>query len=170
MALRFKQFGYVDTYSELPPQADEGQLIMTVDTGATFIMKSNVWLPFARLVVKKSSVTVDGRTTGVVPIYTLEPSNLNFYPTQIIMRAVSITTATLKPTISVGTNATAYDNIATGTLLNSVTTLLGVTSSPQSVSTSPALAGGTVINTNVSVGALATSYTFKIDIIGYYES
>lgn len=63
-----------------------------------------------------------------------------------------------------------YDNIATGSLLNTVLTLTGATTSPQNASTSPALAGGTVIYANVSLGALATSYTFKVDAIGFYDA
>jgi hypothetical protein len=59
---------------------------------------------------------------------------------------------------------------ATGSLLNSVLTLTGATTSPQNASTSPALAGGTVIYANVSLGALATSYTFKVDVIGFYDA
>jgi hypothetical protein len=166
----FDQILKVATYSDLPESASTLQLARTRDTKITYEFDGTMWLPLNRTSIKKSSVIVNGKTTGAVPIYTLEQSNMSFYPTQIIIRAVNISGATLKPTLSVGTNASSYDNIASGSLLNSITSLLGITSQPQNVSTSPALSGGAVIYANVSIGALATNYTFKVDIIGYYEN
>ena len=51
-----------------------------------------------------------------------------------------------------------------------VLTLTGATVLPQNARTSPAFAGGTVISANVSLGTLATSYTFKVDVIGFYDA
>ena len=163
---------YVKTVANLPVSADNGQFAFILDTKSTFYFDSNTmqWMPLARFVIKKGNVVVDGKTAGNTSIYTLEPSNLNFYPTQIIVRAVNIDTAIIKPTISIGTNSPNYDNIATGSLLNTVTSLLGITTQPQSVSTSPALAAGSQIYARVSLAATAAAYTFKVDIAGYYES
>lgn len=158
-------------YTDLPGTAQDGDLAWCVDTNLSYRYSSaaSTWAPLTRELVKTSSVIIDGKTTGATTIYTLEGSGtLNFYPTQIVIRPVTITSATLKPTFSVGTNSTAYDNIAAGSLINGVTTLLGITSSPMNASSSPALTGGTVIKANVTIGALATSYTFKIDVLGYY--
>lgn len=160
-------------YTDLPTAAMDGDLAFCQDTQLSYRYNATMttWAPLTRELVKISTVVIDGKTTGATTIYTLEGSgSLNFYPAQIVIRPVTITGATLKPTISVGSNASSYDNIATGSMLNTVTSLLGITSQPQNVSTSPALAGGTVIKANVTIGALATTYTFKIDILGYYAS
>ena len=170
--MTYKQFLYVDTFANRPSNADNGQFMFVNDTKSTFYFDASTsqWMPLARFVIKKGNVVIDGKTTGNTAIYTLEESALNFYPTQIIVRAVNITNAVIKPTISVGTNSPNYDNIATGSLLNTVTSLLGITTQPQSVSTSPALAGGTQIYARTSLAATASTYTFKIDIAGYYET
>ncbi|RYH70507.1 MAG: hypothetical protein EON54_01350 [Alcaligenaceae bacterium] len=172
MKPEYKQIMYINTYANRPAVADDDQLMFVRDTKATFYFDKSVnsWMPSARFVIKKSNVVVDGKTAGSTMIYKLEDSSLNFYPTQVIIRAVDISGVTVKPTISIGTNATNYDNIASGTLLNTVTSLLGVTSQPQNVSTSPALASGTQIYVKISGLPVATSYTFKVDVAGYYES
>ncbi len=171
MSIQYKQTMYVDTFASLPSVADNMQLAFVIDTQSSyyFNLATTSWLPLGRQVVKRSTVVVDGKTAGATTIYTLEPAGgLNFYPTQIVMRAVNINTAIIKPTFSVGSNASTYDNIATGSLLNTLTSLLGITAQPLNVSTSPALAAGTQIKANVTVGATATAYTFYIDILGYY--
>jgi hypothetical protein len=159
-------------YTDLPTVASDGDLAWCQDTNLSYRFSASLasWAPLTRELVKTSSVTVNGKTTGSTLIYTLEGSgSLNFCPTQIVVRPITITSATLKPTFSVGSNATTYDNIASGTLLNSVTSLLGITTQPMNVSTSSLMAGGTQIYCNVTIGALATSYTFQVDILGYYR-
>jgi hypothetical protein len=160
-------------YTDLPAAAQDGDLAWCQDTNLSYRYSSNAstWAPLTRELVKTSTVTIDGKTTGATTIYTLEGSGtLNFYPTQIVIRQVSVTgTVILKPTFSVGSNSTAYDNIASGSLLNTVTSLAGITQQPMNVGSSPALAGGTVIKANVTVGATTTgNYQFRIDVLGYY--
>ena len=173
MGLEYKSTLYVDSYSELInlPQSTVpvGQRAMERGTYNEYVYDGTAWMPLARFVIKKGTVIVDGKTAKSTLIYTLEPVPLSFFPAQIILRTVSVLGASLKPTISVGTNSPDYDNIASGSLLNSVTNLLGITSAPQNVTTSPQLVGGTPIYIKVSTGAIATSYTFKVDIAGYYE-
>lgn len=171
--VRSTQTMIFDNYTDLPSVAMDGDLAFCKDTQLSYRynLAMTTWAPLTRELVKVGTVTIDGKTTGVTNIYTLEGSGtLNFYPAQIVIRAVSVTGAAIKPTFSVGSNASTYDNIASGSMLNTVTSLLGITSQPQNVSTSPALAGGTVIKCNVTIGATATTYTFKIDILGYYAS
>lgn len=170
MGIRYMQLMVIDTEASRPSSADIGQIIYCADTKISFVWDGTQWQTTYKVVVKRAMVTINGKTPGTTPIYTLEPGTLNFHPTQIIMRPVSIVSATLKPTVSIGSNATADDNIATGSLLNSVLTLTGATTSPHNASTSPALAGGTVIYANVSLGALPTSYTFKVNVIGFYDA
>jgi hypothetical protein len=168
--LGYDQIMKVSTYAELPATATVLQLARTLDSKITYEFDGTVWMPVGRQNVKSSTVVVDGKSIGNTLVYTLEPSGtLNFYPTQVVLRPVSISGAALKPTISVGTNSTAYDNIASGSLLNTITGLLSITTQPLTVSTSPALSGGTGVYAKISTGALATSYTFNVDILGYYK-
>lgn len=172
MAFRrsLQTFAY-DLYTDLPSLALDGDLAWCADTQLSYRYSGSLssWAPLTRELVKVSSVVVDGKTSGPVTIYTLESSgSLNFYPTQIVIRPVTVTSATVKPTFSVGSNSTNYDNIASGSLLNSVTTLTGITTSPTNAATSAAMPGGTVIKCNVTIQALATMYTFRVDILGYY--
>lgn len=171
--VRSTQTMIFDNYTDLPPTAMDGDLAFCKDTQLSYRynVAMTTWAPLTRELVKVSSVTVNGKNTGTTTIYTLEGSgSLNFYPTQVVLRAVSITGAAIKPTLSIGTNSSNYDNIASGSMLNTVTSLLGITSQPQNVATSPALPSGTDIKVNVTIGATATAYTFKIDILGYYAS
>lgn len=169
--ISYKQTLYVDTYANRPSTADDGQLMWVKDTKTTLYFDSQnaVWMPLARFVIKKGTTVIDGKTVGNTLIHTLEESTLNFYPTQVIVRAVNISGAAVKPTITVGTNSPNYDNIASGNVLNSITSLLGITTQPQTVSTSPALSAGTQIYVRVTGVPVATNYTFKVDVAGYYE-
>lgn len=170
--ISYKQTLYVDTFANKPLSADDGQLLWVKDTKSAlyFDASASMWMPLARFVIKKSMATVDGKSVGNTLVYTLEDSSLNFYPTQVIVRAVNVSGAVVKPTISVGTNSPNYDNIASGNILNSITSLVGITTQPQTVSTSPALPGGTQIYARVTGLPVATSYTFKVDVAGYYET
>lgn len=162
-----------DSYTDLPSTSMDGDLAFCIDTQLSYRYSatSSTWTPLTRELVKQSTVTLDGKTTGAVTIYTLEGSGTyKFYPTQIVIRAVNISGGVIKPTFTVGTNATAYDNIANSTLLGSVLSLTGITAQPMTVSTSPGLVGGSVIKANITIGATATAYTFKLDILGYYAT
>lgn len=152
--------------------AGNGQLALTLDVFKlfTYSTSSSSWIPSSSVSVKKSIATVTGTSTGATTIYTLEASTLNFYPIMVIFRAVSISGVVIIPTVSVGTNSTSYNNIATGSLLSSVLSTIGANGgAPQAASTSIPLAGGSVIKANVTIGATATSYTFNVEVIGFYD-
>lgn len=174
MAMSYKQTLYVANMTELPSVADDGQIAIMLDsqTSVTYSVALGTWQQLAREVVFKSAVSVNGKATGSTLIYTLPSTPLYFYPTQIVVRNVNITGTGTVPAVTVGTNATNYNNIATSGLLTVLTSTISVTNGvPQLASYSPPLAGGTAIYANVTTGALVyTNYTFKIDILGFYDS
>lgn len=170
--IKYTQIMLVDNYSGLPSSADIGQLAMDISTNSTYQWNGSSWLPLGRVIIKKEMNSINAKNTGNTLIYTLEASGLNFYPFGIVPRAtgVGISGVTLGPSISVGSNSTAYDNIASASLLGNVLSALTGGNSLSSSVNSPALAGGTAIYAKVSVGAVATNYTLKYDILGYYDT
>lgn len=174
MAMSYKQTMYVANQTELPAAADDGQIAIMLDsqTSVTYSVALGTWQQLAREVVFKSSVSVNGKATGSTLVYTLPNTPLYFYPTQIVVRNVNITGTGTVPAVTIGTNATSYNNIATSGLLTVLTSTISVTNGvPQLASYSPPLAGGANIYANVTTSALIyTNYTFKIDILGFYDS
>lgn len=152
--------------------AKNGQLGFCLDVKTTFSYDSAgvAWMPLARTVVKTSNVTINGLATGNTKIFTIEPSNLKFYPVMVIFRAINISGTVTPPTVSIGTNSTNYNNITTSSLLSTLLNTIGATNgAPGMVTTSPALSGNTDVYAKVSIAAIgATVYQFQVDIIGYY--
>lgn len=165
---------YVDTAADLPASASDGQVAILLDslTSVTYSAALGTWQQFGRSVVYKSSVAVNGKVTGATKVFTLPTTPLYFYPTQIVVRNVNITGSGTVPATTVGSNATSYNNIATAGLLNVLTASISISNGvPQLANYSPPLAGGTDVYANVTTAAtLYTNYTFKIDIIGFYDT
>ena len=152
-------------------KGDKRQLAFCDDAEVPFTWDGTNWVVSNRTVVLKSQVVVNASTTGNTKIYTTPTSALTFYPTMVLFKAVSISGVTLRPTVSVGTNSTAYDNIASASLLNSLLGTLGATgSAPQLATTTYPVAGGTDIYVRVSIGGVFTSYTFTVYILGFYDN
>lgn len=172
--IRYKQTLYVSNAAELPSVADDGQLAFLLDTQSTvsFTTATSSWTPLGRQMVFKSEVQVNAKTVATTPIYTLPASPLYFYPTGIIMRAVNVSGAGTNPSITLGTNASTYDNIATSSLISTILGLIDVNNGAPMMGTfSPGLAGGSVIRARVAIAAaLFTNYTVKFDILGFYDS
>lgn len=150
--------------------ADNGQLALCLDVLKLFYYNGTTWLPFATTNVKKSTATVTGTgSTSQTLIYTMEASTLKFYPLMVVFRAVNISGVTTPPTVSIGTNATSYNNIAAGTLLTTLLSTLGAGNGvPQTAISTPVI-GGAAIYANVTIAGLATSYTFNVEIVGFYD-
>lgn len=169
----YSQIMRVDTQANLPATANIGEFAYCIDVGLVFIFDGTNWNVSSKVAVKKTSTSVNAKNTGATAVYTLEASSLKFFPILIIPRAtgVGVSGVTVGPTISVGTNSTSYNNIASTSLMgNILSTLSAGSSAPSTTSFSPALTGGTQIFVNVTVGALATNYTVLYDIIGFYDN
>lgn len=172
MALKkYSQIMLVDLYSDLSGLTpDTGQFAYALDVKASFIFDGISWNPSNKVQVMKSAVVVNGKSTGTTLVFTLPAFLLNFYPTQVIFRAVNVGGVTTAPTVSVGTNSSSYNNIVSASLLSTVLATLGATAgAPQNASISLPLAGGLQIFANVSIAALATNYTFNVEVIGFYD-
>lgn len=173
MSIAYSQIMIVDSESNRPSSAQVGQFVYCQDTQATYIWGGSSWITSARVQVKKTTSAINAKNTGTTLLYTLEASSLNFYPVMVIPRATGagISGVVTGPTMSIGTNSTSYNNVATTGLLGSILTALGAgNSQPTNTSYSPGLAGGTQIFANVTLGAVATNFTTLYDIIGFYDS
>jgi len=160
-----------DTPSDMPETADDGQIAYCLDIKNSFTFANSSWNPSSRTIVKKSIANINGKSTGLTKIYTLENTGLTFYPITVVFRAVSVSGVVTAPTMAVGSNASSYNNIVASSLLSNVLATLGAGGgAPQTANFSPALAGGTEIYANVSIGAIASNYTFQIEIIGFYDN
>jgi hypothetical protein len=170
----YKQIINVATQNDLPIIADDGQMAFVRDSQTTlsFNLSSSSWMPLGRSAVLRSSVNVNAKSVGSTLVYTLPPSSLYFYPTGVIVRAVNITGVGTAPVMTIGSNSTGYDNIATSSLVNTILGMIDVNNgSPMMATFSPGLAGGVNIYAKVNTIALVYSnYTVKFDILGFYDS
>jgi len=114
-------------------------------------------------VVKKASI--DGKTTGVVTIFT--PSS-TFVPLFHIVRATTVDTLAVLPTMSFGSNGGSFNNTVAATALAGITAAGGFNQVGSLLNTSSVVAGGTAYGLNITVGATATTLTLECTVIGYY--
>jgi hypothetical protein len=113
------------------------------------------------------------RVTGVIATQTgpvaIDTNDASFFrPVHIIVDLNTVSGLGTPPTISIGTNAASYNNILGLTALTSLT----LNSSTLQFSLSGAVASvaqNDVINVNISIGAIATTYTINVLVIGFYE-
>lgn len=168
---RYTQIMVVDSQANLPATAQQGDFAYCMNTALSFFYDGTQWQVSTKVVVKKTSAIVNAKTTGAISLYTLESSSLNFYPTMIVPRSSNISGVVTPPTISIGSNASSYNNIASSGLLSTVLSTIGAGSGvPQQTTFSPALAGGVSIFANVTISAVATNYSVIYDILGFYDT
>jgi len=109
----------------------------------------------------------NGKTTGPVKVGTTANGTQSFYPL-ILVTAITSASAIITPmTLSLGTNASSYNNLIAATLMTGLTSLsqmlqTGVTGAVGKV------APGTDVYINVTSGATATTATAEAHLIGYY--
>lgn len=119
--------------------------------------------PLERMI--KGSIT--GTSSGSTVIGTTENGTERFYPIFALMELTNMSGLISVATISLGTNSSTYDNIIPATVLTNLNAVnkflkLDITSATASV------AANTAIRINISGVAVATTYTLKVTIIGYY--
>jgi hypothetical protein len=113
------------------------------------------------IVVKNLNMKVAGAVALGPPL----PGNKIFVPFWGGVAIQQISGAGSAPTISIGTNATAYDNIAAATAL---TGLLQARVAPIQFKTQyPFLTNGVQTFLNVSVAATTTTYLLTVAILGF---
>jgi hypothetical protein len=107
---------------------------------------------------------IDAKVAGAVLLGT-QPAGKLFIPFWGGVVIESRTGFTSAPTISIGTNATAYDSIAAAAALTGL--LQGNVAPIQFKAQYPFLTPSTQTFLNVSVAAAATTYTITIGIMGF---
>lgn len=150
-----------------------GDLAYAKDTKLSYRFDGTQWVPTDALRILRGTATVNAKNTGNTTIYTMPNTSFRFVPLAAHAEAISITGAIgVNPTISIGTNASSYNNMFSSSLLDSILNATGITK-PYALTIAtnvPALTASTNIVARVSGAAtLYTTYTIRIDIMGYYE-
>ena len=107
---------------------------------------------------------IDGKSIGNTTLYTV-PSGKQLVVERVIIIPTSVDTLISLPTVSVGKTSSAYADVIAAGILTGVTATL--TSTPLTpISGASVLSSGESLVLRVSVGAVATTYTFKAIVIG----
>lgn len=108
---------------------------------------------------------VDLKTTGATTVFTSN-TGARFHPLFVVFEVESATALSVGATVSLGVTAAAYTDVVAGVTV-------GTTASkmlPNSLSAlTDSVAPGTAVRVNVSIAAIGTSGTFRVDVIGYYD-
>jgi hypothetical protein len=118
--------------------------------------------------IKPYLVLVEGinaKVAGPVLLGTQPAGQKVFVPFWGGVAIEQITALTTPPTISLGTNAAAYDNIAAAAALTGL--LQGRVAPIVLKAQYPFLTAGTQTFVNISAAAVATTYTITIAILGF---
>lgn len=109
---------------------------------------------------------IDGKSTGQTTIFTTESTWGDFYITDVVFIATSLSALITPSTVSVGANGSANDVITAAILtgLSSATLF-----HPLSILANPVFVpASTAVKVNVTLGAIATTYTLKAVVTGFY--
>lgn len=108
--------------------------------------------------------SVNGLTQAATPIFTV-PAGKTFYPLRVLVEPTTVTGLITPSVVSVGTNATNYNNIMAS---NALTGLTGTNTISQIAADlgAIAVAAGTQVFARVITAATADAYTLRIILIG----
>lgn len=115
-----------------------------------------------------SILGLDAKTVAATQIGTTENGGQSFYPMFGVVAMSAANTITLAGAISIGTNATSYNNIVP------ITTTTGLTTAGTMLNINMAtaiskIAVNTGIFVNVTTGITGTSGTIDIHLFGFYQ-
>ncbi len=108
---------------------------------------------------------VDGKTTGPLTLFTTNEEG-PFVPTQLIAGVIGIAGFTSVPTMSLGTNSPNFNNIIAATPLTGLNALGKY--AVLAIASGTAVPSLTLIQFNITVAAVATTYQLGFNLIGYY--
>lgn len=114
-----------------------------------------------------SATGIDAKVSGARSLGTTDATK-RFYPIVFVIRVASANTISLVPSISVGTNATSYNNIGGVIALTGLTSVNKMLKQELAVSAIDSVAPNTQIFANITIGATATTMTVDVHVIGYY--
>lgn len=107
--------------------------------------------------------------TGAITLFTTESnSGRRFHPMWIIVEVTDADAITVAATCSFGTNDPDYNNVLAAAALTGLTALNRESKQALSAATD-SVAPSTDVKVNVTVAAVATTCTARIDAVGYYE-
>ena len=92
-----------------------------------------------------------------------------FHPITLVMQLTAVSGFVAVPTISLGTNASNYDNLVPATALIGMSTVNDAIAFSIVGRPYPSMAAGTEIRLRVSVAANATTYVVKTMLPGIYD-
>lgn len=113
--------------------------------------------------------TIDAKTIASTAIDTTETAR-RFYPLFATFEVVSASAVISVATLSIGTNATTYNNILAATAMTGLTSANAMMQSGTLLVVAGAsIAPNTEIRVNVSVGYIATTANLKVLLHGFYD-
>lgn len=108
---------------------------------------------------------INTKNAGAVLLGTIPVTNKVFVPFWAGVSIETIAGLTTPPTLSIGTNANAYDNMVAATPLTGL--LQGRVAPVPFRSQYPILTSGLSIYVNITQAAVATTYTITMTVLGY---
>lgn len=108
---------------------------------------------------------IDAKVSGPVLLGTVPTGSKIIVPFWAGVSIDTIAGLTTAPTISIGTNSAAYDNMVAATLLTGL--LQGRVAPVVFKAQYPVLTPNTQVFLNISVGAVATTYKIIIGLMGF---
>lgn len=102
-------------------------------------------------------------------VFTTENATRRFYPMFVVIKVTAANTIALVPTISMGTNASSYDNILTGYVLTNLSAVNKMVKADLSAVAIDSVAPNTGIYVNITSAATASTCTLSVTLVGYYE-
>lgn len=109
---------------------------------------------------------IDGKSSGSTLFFTSEVANYRCL--YLVLDLTTVSGLVTASTVSVGTNASSYNNLLSGTLLTALSSASSSIVIPMT-GVAPDIAGATNIYLNVSGLAIATTYTFNATLVGFYD-
>lgn len=110
--------------------------------------------------------TIDAKVAGAVLVDTTR-ANAKFYVESVAIESVSAAGIGTPVTLSIGTNASSYNNIVAAALRTNLTGALQVQYGTL-LTTLPVIPASTAIYVNVTIPAVGTSQSLQIVVKGFY--
>lgn len=108
---------------------------------------------------------IDVKTTGTTTVCTTD-SGRRFHPLFVIFEMTAASSLTVGATLSLGVTAAAYADIVAAVVIGTAANKMLPNAITALVDSIPA---STDVKVNVSVAAVGTSGTARVDLLGYYE-
>jgi len=122
---------------------------------------------FENILSKISKTSISGISTAATAIGTTENGSQKFHPMFAVFVVRTANTITLAPTVSIGTNASTYNNILPAAVLTGLTAAALTLILPITVASSN-VSSNTQVFINVTAGT-AVAMTFDVHLFGFYQ-